>query len=57
MKWSGNDVRNHTDVMISYMAICAETPQISLDASPEIAWRLSGALFLHCVSEWRKLCY
>jgi len=48
-------VNNHADALIFHTAICAEAPQMSLDATPEIALRLSGARFLRCASEWRFL--
>ncbi len=48
----GNSVKNHTDVLIFHTAICTEASQISLDATREIAMRLSLALPRYA-SEWR----
>jgi len=48
-----NSVKNNADAIIFHTAICAEASQISLDATREIALRLSLARFLHYASEWR----
>ena len=48
-------VKNKSDDLIFHTAICAEASQISLDATREIALRLSLARFLRYASEWRLI--